>query len=113
MNHQNLQTKVTPPPESLDAVAEWTCRTVYQNCKQIDLRTLTDQTAKYISSRHGFDFADAHHACAKWLLTEATIHDAYTPEQRERLRASHWMQRQLELHDEYLRQARQRIKARK
>ena len=47
------------------------------------------------------------------MLTEATIHDAYTPEQRERLRASHWLQRQLELHDEYLRQARQRIKARK
>jgi len=113
VNHQNLQTKVTPPPESLDAVAEWTCRTVYQNCKDIDLRSLTDQTAKYISKRHGVDIADAHRAAAKWMIVEATIHDAYTPEQRGRLRASHWMQRQLELHDEYLRQARQLIKARK
>jgi len=113
VNHQNLQTKVTPPPESLDAVAEWTCRTVYQNCNQIDLRTLTDQTAKYIAKRYQVPLSDAHQACAKWMLTEATIHDAYTPEQRERLRSSHWMQRQLELHDEYLRQARQRIKARK
>ena len=110
MNHQNLQTKVTPPPESLDAVAEWTCRTVYQNCKHIDLRSLTDQTAKYISKRHGVDIADAHRAAAKWMIVEATIHDAYTPRQRERLRASHWMQRQLEIHDAYLQEVARRLK---
>ena len=110
MPDQNRQFKVIAPQDDLDQIAQHTCKTVYRNCKHIDLRSLTDQTAKYISKRHGVDIADAHRAAAKWMIVEATIHDAYTPRQRERLRASHWMQRQLEIHDAYLQEVARRLK---
>ena len=110
MPDQNRQFKVIVPPDDLDQIAQYTCKTVYANCKQIDLRSLTDQTAKYISKRHGFDLADAHRACAKWMIIEATIDEAYSPRQRERLRASQWMKRQLEIHDAYLQQVAQKLK---
>ena len=102
MSDQNRQFKVIAPHDDLDQIAQHTCKTVYRNCKQIDLRSLTDQTAKYISKRHRVPLADAHRAAAKWMLIEATIDEAYTPRQRERLRASQWMQQQLEIHDAYL-----------
>ena len=109
MNDQNYQFKVIATRDTLDEIAQHTCKTVYANCKDVPLRALTDQTAKYIARRFNVSLADAHQACAKWMLTEATIDEAYTPRQRERLRASHWMQRQVDLHDEYVRQAHQRI----
>lgn len=109
MPHHNRQFKVIAPQDDLDQIAQHTCKTVFANCKDVPLRALTDQTAKYIARRFNVSLADAHQACAKWMLTEATIDEAYTPRQRERLRASHWMQRQVDLHDEYVRQAYQRI----
>lgn len=110
MPDQNRQFKVIVPQDDFDQIAQHTCKTVYRNCKQIDLRSLTDQTAKYLSKRHDVDIADAHRAAAKWMIIEATIDEAYTPRQRERLRASHWMKQQLEIHDAYLQQLAARLK---
>jgi len=44
------------------------------------------------------------------MIIEATIDEAYSPRQRERLRASQWMKRQLEIHDAYLQQVAQKLK---
>jgi alpha-N-acetylglucosamine transferase len=110
MPDQNRQYKVIVPQDDLDHIAQHTCKTVYRNCKHIDLRSLTDQTAKYISKRHDVDIADANRAATKWMIIEATIDEAYSPRQRERLRASHWMQQQLEIHDAYLQEVARRLK---